>query len=58
VYVVKDDTADDISEMNNVKVFLSADDHFAVVAGDSSGVPAAVITGGHTCCSMRGGGEV
>ncbi|WAR26922.1 FAT4-like protein, partial [Mya arenaria] len=43
VYVVKDDTSDELSEINNVKRFLTVDEAFDIAAYDSSGVPATAI---------------
>ncbi|XP_052781279.1 protocadherin Fat 4-like isoform X2 [Mya arenaria] len=45
VYVVKDDTSDELSEINNVKRFLTVDEAFDIAAYDSSGVPATAIKG-------------
>ena len=45
VYVIKDDTADELSELNNVKVFLRADEAYDISAYDDIGTPSGDITG-------------
>ncbi|KAH3880472.1 hypothetical protein DPMN_004386, partial [Dreissena polymorpha] len=45
VYVVKDNTSDELSEINNPKVFLTADQAFKVTAADESGTPSDSIKG-------------
>lgn len=45
VYVIRDNTADEPSELNNNKKFLSMDEAYAITAADDFGTPAAVITG-------------
>ncbi|XP_052778547.1 cadherin EGF LAG seven-pass G-type receptor 1-like [Mya arenaria] len=45
VYVIKDDTADAFSELANDKVFLSANEAYAITALDDVGTPSIGITG-------------
>lgn len=45
VYVIKDDSADQVTELTNDKSFLSADQAYAITAKDDDGTPADSITG-------------
>lgn len=45
IYVIKDNAADEESELLIAKQFLDADDAFKVVAADDNGSPGSVITG-------------
>ncbi|WAR26920.1 FAT4-like protein [Mya arenaria] len=44
-YVIKDNTADEFSELGNDKVFLSVDEAYTIAALDDVGTPAGDITG-------------
>jgi len=50
VYVIEDDSADDISELANSKPFLTAADAYAITAADDAGTPSAGITGKAGVC--------
>lgn len=56
VYVIKDDTAKNESQLSNDKQFLTAAEAYTITAKDDSGTPADAITGKNIGMGMAANG--